>query len=66
MVITPDQAYRSVLAKQPGEMDDKWLLVSEWQLRSRNPDSNPSKKDEILAALAAVREEMWKRNLKAL
>lgn len=63
MVITSEQAYRPVLWKQPSEMDDKWLRMTEWQLRTRNPDSNPSKKDEILSALSEVREEMWKRNL---
>lgn len=66
MVITSEQAYRPVLWEQPSEMDDKWLRMAEWQLRTRNPNNNPSKKDEILSALEAVREEMWKRNLEAI
>ncbi len=57
------QAYRPILWKTPEEMDDNWLIMSEFQLRTRKPEKEGSKGDEILQALSMVREELKKRKL---
>lgn len=64
-MVTIEQAYRPVLWKQPNEMTDRELEMAEFQLRTRNVDKQPEKKDEILSALSMVRDEMSERKIKS-